>query len=542
MSKVNRLRASLHQILGSVWEAPATPAQLHHELTILGARVKSGGARPSVDRVREAVQAFRKHGRLETAEQARRACYGILEGFSDGETALIEHRLGFPKLLTEVDRFRGDARKFRRCYRALLDCYFALETEALDENSLRASNWLRLANYLEKNFVRVRIDGIEPEWVAVLAKHLNLIGEDPVSRYGRAALSGDTSEFDEFRAGLDIGETSWVIRKVVIAQVNAACALGDDGFKSHVKSLCQLIEDHALVRDQGLANLINRYVSVAAKSEDKALRDAALESWGNPLVVTNKSKWHLVSADGLRMVTNWLKLDLIQQFFAVLADDRTTDQRRVRFWGNYHEIIDGMYFALGPKTAQSKKSDVQVLRERMGDLRLSLVHGGQRNNAFIMLIGAYALVEFGETGNACFIFERKNLPFELKGDVHGNFIGLKNEHHKARLIHNGEWEIEFEIVLKRLGIEAGSRALGERRTARRPSSDSFDETPGVVLSKATLREFLGRNSLSVRDMTAKGGNLWVDLKEKTGPRADQLRAWGFKFAPSRKAWYRRSNN
>ena len=47
------------------------------------------------------------------------------------------------------------------------------------------------------------------------------------------------------------------------------------------------------------------------------------------------------------MVSSWLKLRLIEDFFGLLSEDGINDQRRINFWKRYVDRISDMHFALG---------------------------------------------------------------------------------------------------------------------------------------------------------------------------------------------------
>jgi len=175
------------------------------------------------------------------------------------------------------------------------------------------------------------------------------------------------------------------------------------------------------------------------------------------------------------MVEDWLKLDLIHQFFSVLAEDRTNDKRRLRFWQRYHKHIDDMYFALGQTAYNNRNQDFRKLRERVSGRLLRLHRGGApTNNAFIMMMGNYVIVEFGLTGNACFIFKKNNLPFVLTGFVAGDSSELKHSSYKDRLLHidrrHDKWESEFAQVIGKL---TSSRQPTDATTSRHDTSRTY---------------------------------------------------------------------
>lgn len=538
--ELRRLKASLQVSMGRSLDLPDAPKQLAKECeqlkTWLGG---SGGGRPPRDRMHEAVTAFRQTGRLETLGEARLICFGTVERFTAAQPALIEDQGAFPRLLTEVDRFSDDPRAFRRCYRGLLHGYFVYDAAAGGRDGRR--NWQQLRDYLCGRLDSIRAEGTQPEWVGIMLAHRNLVSEDPVTRYGASMLRGHSTEFEGVRSKLEIDSNSWVIRQLVLAQVKAATQQSDEQFKPFVRGLLEMLEGYPLQKDDGLAMLLERYASLSNVVEHVDLRDCSVGAWGNPSLAMNEPRWSRVKPATRTMVRNWLNLNLIRQFFSVLAEDRNTDQRRVRFWENYHTLIDDIYFAFGPRSAQSRLADIRKLREQMGNRLLTLIRPGKpTNNAFIMRMGAYLVVEFGVTGNACQVFRADQLPFALAGEVAGDGTGLKHPSRSHWLPHRDSgsdtWEDEFRRVLAGLGI--------------RPSRDEHERGEEAVghaglrvaheFSWVALRRFADAHGLTIEDLTRRGGRLWVSgaSAPEHGPLTNQLVGWGFRWANHRAAWYR----
>ena len=560
--EIIRLRLGLQKILGKVLEMPDVPSQLPQQIAHLRVWLRGAGSgRPPRDRMREAVAAFRQSGQLASLADARLTCFGAVERFVETQPALIEEGQDFPRLLDEVERFADEPRAYRRCYRGLLHTYFVYDPDSQQETRFGRRNWEKLRDYLEARIRSVRADGSQPEWVPAIEEHRNLLGKDPVSRYGESALQGDSSAFNDARTRLEIDEDSWLVRRLVLAQVRAAVEARDEEFRRHVDPLVSLLQEFPLQRDEGLALLLDRYAEIASHPEQAALRDSSIGAWGNPSLVMNDARWSRVQPATRTMVRNWLNLDLIRQFFSVLAEDRSTDKRRVRFWEKYHTQVDEIYFGLGPNAARSRSADMRHLREKIGSHLLGLVRpGSAANNAFIMKMGDYYVVEFGVSGNACFVFRASRLPFALRGDVSADSSGLKHPEHLHRLLHVDrtfdKWEDEFERTLERLGIKASSTgvpprarkpALAPRAELRRTESTTTHR-PETGLRAARgapqpfswveLRRFVTANGLRIEDLTNRGGRLWVMGALQYGPLADTLEEWGFHWAASRGAWYR----
>ena len=494
----------------------------------------AGDGRPPRDRMREAVNDFRQTGQFASLADARLACFGAVEHFLETQKPLIEEREAFPRLLNEVDRFSREPRAYRRCYRGLLHSYFSYDP-GLNRDEEGARNWRRLQEYLGARVQNIHVDGMQPEWVSAIQDHRNLVSDNPVERYGADMLRGDNTAFEEARVKLEIDSDSWVLRQLVLAQVKASTNQTDPIFKQHLVPLLEILDEYPLQKDEGLALLLDRYVAMQSRPEHASLRDASIAAWGRPWMTINDVRWQRVRPEARSMVHGWLNLKLIQQFFDVLSEDHNTDQRRVRFWEKYHGQIEEIYFALGRSAKYSRSADVRQLKKNMGSHLLWLRGGGSANNAFIMRVGRYLIVEFGLSGNACFIFDADNLPFHLSGELAADSTALKHVSHRHRLLHVDRayetWEDDFQQTLSNLGIRPGVSAPNPRRPTGRPvESVPFSLDAVIVLAR--------RHGFSVQDLRRSGGRLWVVGPEKEGVVAQQLLAWKFKWASRRRAWYR----
>ena len=74
--------------------------------------------------------------------------------------------------------------------------------------------------------------------------------------------------------------------------------------------------------------------------------------------------------------------------------------------------------------------------------RLSVLRRPPNNsvNAFIIRIKDYWFVEFSETGSACYIYDDKNKPFDVKRNLeYRDELKVKSSA-KTTIHHRGEWE------------------------------------------------------------------------------------------------------
>ena len=167
-----------------------------------------------------------------------------------------------------------------------------------------------------------------------------------------------------------------------------------------------------------------------------------------------------------------------------------------------------------------------------------------------MLIGRHAIVEFGETGNACFVFNRSNLPFQLSGEIAGDRSALKHEEHELRLLHfdraEGSWEATFEQELARVLRVRPAAPYGDGTTVpsgvRGRLGEQRRDQGGAAMALPSLDQ-VGRwcaaREWRFENKTGIGGNFWVLLDNTDAHAAAQLKEWGFTYAGERKRWWRR---
>ena len=577
MSGLSRLRAALQE---------ATSGSLHgltfdtNPLDREAAKLRDwlgdrGSAKPPQDVIVAALRAFFQVQDLQSHRQALLVCFGCLDPVLPAEARLIEDGDRFPKRLGGVEAYLPNPRAFRRCYRGLLHAYFGYDSETA--RFAGKDNWGRLRTYLRDRAANTVASGLQPAWVDGLQANLRLLGDDPGGFYGKALLTGQSEEFERARAALDIHESSWLIWQLILGQIEGATHEDDATFQRHLPGLLDLLAKHPLAANAGIAKLLTRYRACRTVTIHPGLRDFTVAQWGNPWLSLNRAKWSLVGDDARAMVADWLKLDLIQRFFSLLAADGTNDTRRLKFWERYHDSIDDMYFALGSTARWHRGSDFQDIRKKMAGRLLTLHSAGPpNNNAFIMCIGNFVVVEFGIKGNACFIFARDRLPFLLEGEIAGNGTALKHESSVERLLHTDRisetWERRFQGTLAGLMrvqpgrqpirsvspahvsptlpaqlIDAASTLFAAQSpgaTARAPAPgvsprpDLVPPTRGPAFSERELSRLCDPRRLQIEDFRDRNGNLWVLTDDADGYVSSQLRAWGFAYRSGRGWWWK----
>jgi hypothetical protein len=529
----------------------------------------ANGAGASKNRIVAAVETFRHTGQLADVRTARLVCWGIVEHPTCDEPILIEDQDRFSRLLRLVDGYRSDQRPYRRCWRGLLHGYLVYDP---GEHVAGRTNWHSLRDYLTRTR-EIAIGGdFKPDWAIAIAEHPNLLTADPCSRYARAVFDGDDSILDPLRYGLGLNDDMWLSRALVEAQIADALGRPDIEFKQIMPRILAFLGKYQNLQDQGLARVLNRYAEMANPEIDIELRDYTVARWGNPWLQANAAKWHAVSDAGRRMVSSWLKLEFIRAFFELLSDDGLSDRRRLRFWEKYVDEIDDMYFALGGTARENRNPDFVKSRKAMNGRLLNLDQAGSpKNNAFIMMIKGHVFVEFGEKGNALFIFGRDSLPFDLsRRAVAGNTTagGLKSPKHVDRILHQSkhghEWEARFAAAIKRLtGVEVGHRVaraavrpnpLGGNYVQSAPSAAmrmpppvnnigtdlSFPKRYSSEPAPEELHRLFAQHKILFTDNRDKGGACWAYVPNSGDERSKLLPQWGFVWSGKRRAWYRNS--
>ena len=539
MSDILKLREAIEKALtvnGFAVDHSVLDAENSALMQMLGS---AGGNRPPKDRMREAVLQFRETNQLQNLAAARFVCFGAAERFGSREPPLIEERESFPRLLGLIDEYRPEPRGFRRCFRGLLHTYIAYDGEHRDTCGEGRDNWCALRDYLHHRRNDIVVQGTQPDWVECITRHSNLLTSDPASRYAADLLAGRNDAVEEIRCRLDVSDHHWLMRKLILAQIEHSTRDTDASFARKVQSLLRLLDGHEGLEDEGLGLILNRYATIVNPSLHPTLRDRSVRTWGNPWITSNRKKWARVSDAASALVTSWFKLHVIRTFFELISDDRQIDQRRVKFWEQYHEQIDDMYFALRGTTRYSSKSAVRDMCRQMGDRLLDLKGAGS-NNAFIMMMGDVVAVEFGVTGHACFFYKRDSVPFSLRGEVSGSTAdyGLRSSNNLERLTHvdtrSGRWEENFAHALQRHGA-----GLSQQRADRVARAAPLPPR-SAPLNSRSLSHFCLSHGIAWIDNTQKGGNIAVRFAYNSGIVADQLKAWGFAFSVQREIWWRKT--
>lgn len=244
------------------------------------------------------------------------------------------------------------------------------------------------------------------------------------------------------------------------------------------------------------------------------------------------------------MVSDWLKLKLIGQFFELLSHDGATASRRVKFWAEYVSVIENVWFVLGSGARSNWNPDFKKLRSLMGDQALNLEGATSGNNAFVMKIGRLLVVEFGETGNAAYLFDGGSPPFSLRGALHLR-EDLKHTRNLGNLKHvdgHEKWEDKFRRAIAehtRVTKESVSCSGANRNPGNGRRTELAEQSGGIFAPREfdqLLRSFCAERGLRFIDQRAKGGKLVVYANADNPKISGTLGQWGFKFERRNCVW------
>lgn len=566
MSELIQLQSSLAQIFrealpaSTSWENP----QAVKKLQAINQELDGVSPEPPSATIATMVAEYRRSRSVASFHDLKYVCYGAAMQMPDGWCVLGNEKLR-DKLLTDVEQLDEPRRRFK-CFQALLSSYFAFALYDEQTSAAAKTGWETLRDWLARQRAQFQRDGVKnklrlPGWFAVLTEHATLLTATPCDRYGKDLLHGDGSSIEDARQGLGIPSDSWVMEEAILSQMKAAVRLSNDLFKTHLDQLLKVAQGQTaaavseLLKRRAIAMLISRYARCASKPEHPALRDAAVAAIGNPWLqikvwnawVKNASEQPDVEAR--EMVNGWLTRQLITDFFELLSADGQADQRRLNYWLRFIPVIEGTpWLALGPDAMRNNTLPYRELRERAKGRLLRLENpGASSNNAFIMKMGEWLVVEFGVTGNACYVYPATPMPFSL-GGVAISSHDLRDRDRGVWLRHKdglNSWESNFDqAICSKVGHWPSNKiSTTFKQHAEQPSksqtitSSARSAVANKDFDEAKFLEQIKLYSLPIEDLRHKGGALWVYIEQSRYPMTDQwLEALGFKYKAGRGWW------
>lgn len=504
-----------------------------------------------------ALTEFRDTGLFTSFINLKYGCFGVCLPIPDDreEWSVIGDEQLLRQLLKLVDYEREQPRRFRKCYQGLMHSYFSYPI--FDENSQTAvENWKILQRYLgNRREVALSATNV-PTWLLTLDRHTNLVTSRPCEPYAADLLAGNKKNLLSATEGIGIGAGSWVWQAAIVTMAEAVTeSRDDDEFRRMLNSLLDVLEDDSEVTlsesvvVRCLAMVLIRYRKCSERPEHHKLRDMAVDHIGNPWLKQPAWDAYVKRDEARKMVDGWLKRRLISDFFALLSEDGSADQRRLNYWLRFEPVIDDMWFALGSHARYANSSEFREMRRRMeGRLHYLNGQGSPFNNAFLMKIGNLLIVEFGVHGNATYIFHAEDSKIDFSKQELSTFR-LKGSNHLVRLIHRGDWESEFDLWLtSRIGWRPGT--IVNRQPLPKTPIVSASETAllkeadfkkrksgGKPLDLNALAQLIDEKGLKYQDKRNKEGAIWILTDDLDLIVNMKLMLLGFRYK-ERRGWWR----
>jgi EH_Signature domain len=554
---------------------------------------------PTEDQLRKAIARFVNTGSVQSFTELKHLCHGTTVPVGESRWRLIDRQKLFDALLAQVSSKPQQSKHFRRCYQGLLAGYFGFDRN-LDEPGEAEQHWALLRRFLADRLAPLHAAsssrGQPPDWLTILQEHKNLLTADPCSRYAKALARGDQSELFAVCTGLGIASHSWVWVEAMMAYVRQVCQGTDTAFKGQMQAVLDLVNGTtavtlpAALSVAATAMVVARYARCTEHPEHAGLRDTCVQWIGNPWV--KRTAWDAAVNDepARLMVNSWLKQRLIKDFFELLAADGAADLRRLNYWLKWEPQITDMWFVLGVDAASNPTPEFVELRKRMAGRDRRLQDSNQGNNAFVMRIGPLVVIEFGLTGNACYVFAAADFRANLDRKLLGIYDLKQRVNVAGRLSHSGaNWEGKFDLEIRRI-LQRTPESRGALPTRAEPSTGPLQpfapavptspklpsvaqedwlrppaqntstpsaempnrvwpfarsepaapaaQTPSNEEDLQRLQQLFDELGIDWEDNRPKGGAFWALIRDgKSHPRiARMLLQQGFKFSPGKGYW------
>jgi hypothetical protein len=520
-------------------------ASIEKAVTNIRKNVGNIQGRPTEDRIQEALTLlFTKGPDVALKTHLRYVFWGLIEPWGDKQKRALADAGLFNKIVREIEKLESFDIPFS-AWRGLVSAYFGWVP--VDREQVEFKNWLELRRLILSR-VRYKQEGFKPAWFIVLIEHINLLGDSPCDRYGSALLNGDDAILKPLKDELKIPNISWFWSDLFLSQVKSAAETDDDRFLNHIEKLLPKVSEYKFSADAALTILLERYNQSKQRARPHILlREEAINFWGSPHLERN-ARWGQVKAETKAMIQNWLVVKALDDFFRLLQEDNAADERRLNFWLRYQQSIGYFHFALGPEANQNRHKDYQSFRTRFRDHICQLTSQGKReNNAFLLQIGRYWIVEFGAIGNACYIYESNNVPFDIASRYMNLYILKDKRKAILNLSHNSDWEYRFDKKLNEIGIYPDKDLSLSKREIRNPHS-KIDNPETKRFSHATLtyssaisegKKIAEDYALKIDDQRYQiGGGFWILWDKPLGPIAERLSRAGYKFYQGRGWWHK----
>ena len=458
----------------------------------------------------------------------------------------------------------------RKGWFGLLNSYFSFDVDAFPLHG----NWRRLRVCLLDTMPILFSSLSRPKlWSRMIEQHTDIFTDQPGYSLRQILFYGSVDERDQLRNSLPIPESSWLWRRVITYQIDYLNSMSDSDFVAAIPRMVDFIRTKPLYADEMLAALLTRYCQSLYRSEShEVLKAESFARWGNPQL-RSSARWSLVEEPVRGMVLRWFAKEDLEHFFSLLQGSGQVDKARLVYWLRFVDQISYTRILLGEDALNNPDPEFRNFRQKNLSRYGNLIGGLRHNNGFVLKIGDHYLVEFSGTGNACYAYQEKELPFEPSAKTLHADHQLKRKIYDRqgvdnRILHMSGWEWKADQFLAKRGIRAGEVASASSdkvrnyeakfsppttQSLRQPSMETTQITPmtaypgkkmppafGVpesnrrVISQA--KELARINKVETQDNLPKGGAFWVLADNADSLLGRELARLGMTHHPSKGYW------
>ncbi|MFH7765061.1 EH signature domain-containing protein [Acinetobacter sp. BSP-28] len=331
-------------------------------------------------------------------------------------------------------------------YFPLLYSYFALENEDVKN---KPAIWLQLRDVLNTNRSGVYRDLKRPKkWINTLVDYSEILSNSPTKSFVKRFLEDkDASSVANELESLKMASNSWFWDDLIKSSIQSINGMNEQDYLKIIPRFLHLAEQNLLYTSDILVALLERYAKTSERAKvHEVLKYLALNQWENPQY-DSSAGWNKVNADTKRMVIQWLVRADLEAFFKLFS--ASADVNRFNYWIKFIDKISFSQIFLGPAAFQSQQAQHKKFRDLNSGRLKKLVGSTPTYNAFMLKIKNLYVIDFSDTGNACFIVNR--IPYnENKLEVHRDT--LKPWNNLLKLSHTPGWQSRFDSKMAELGV------------------------------------------------------------------------------------------
>lgn len=462
----------------------------------------------------------------------------------------IEDTALFTVILKEFNaRLTADTLN-RKMWFGLLSSYLSYKPEA--QSGLEC--WKQLRELLKRAFEQFKGQQKSPKrWIAVVEQYRDIFSDAPGKQLAKELSEDKVDALQVFKTYLPIPDESWFWKSMINNHLNVVTALNDEAFVTRIEPMLAMTSILPSVADTVLARLLTRYAESSQHDQShRVLKEAALQRWGSPQIGSSRNRWSVNVEDFVcKMVMRWFAKEDLETFFKLLQGERGVDRDRLEYWLRFVDQTGFTRLVLGPQAMQDYSSDFVEFRRKNKD-RISQLKGGtSEDNAFIMQIGDYVIVEFSKKGNACYFRPYdQNLPFkldtkilELTPELKGKSKGCESLPHTPT--DRGWWH-KYDRWFAERGIypdkqpptKQPSNKLSAVRQAQQGSTSPMPNKGSIEQAISQALQFIEAESVkfSITDFRDNGGAFWLMIPTPSQGLQNRLLGLGFQYKQGRGYW------